>query len=45
MAVAHGGQVVVSLATEEVVRDALPAGLGLIELGEHRLRDVTRCSS
>jgi predicted ATPase len=42
MAVAHGGQVVVSLATEELVRDALPEGLGLIELGEHRLRDVAR---
>jgi predicted ATPase/class 3 adenylate cyclase len=42
MAIAHGGQVVVSLATEELVRDALPEGLGLIELGEHRLRDVAR---
>jgi predicted ATPase/class 3 adenylate cyclase len=42
MAVAHGGQVVVSLATEELVRDALPGGLGLIELGEHHLRDVAR---
>jgi predicted ATPase/class 3 adenylate cyclase len=42
MAVAHGGQVVVSLATEELVRDTLSGGLGLIELGEHRLRDVAR---
>lgn len=42
MAVAHGGQVLVSLATEELVRDSLPSGLGLLELGEHRLRDLSR---
>jgi predicted ATPase/class 3 adenylate cyclase len=42
MAVAHGGQVLVSLATEELVRDSLPAELGLMELGEHRLRDLSR---
>jgi class 3 adenylate cyclase len=42
MSVAHGGQVVVSLATEELVGDALPEGLGLVDLGEHRLRDLAR---
>ena len=42
MSVAHGGQVLVSLATEELVRDSLPPGLGLVELGEHRLRDLSR---
>jgi len=42
MAAAHGGQVLVSAATEGVVRDALPGGVGLVDLGEHRLRDLAR---
>jgi predicted ATPase/class 3 adenylate cyclase len=42
MAAAHGGQVVVSGATEALVRDQLPEGTGLIDLGEHRLRDLGR---
>src|SRR5690348_8272543 len=42
MSVAHGGQVVVSLATEELVRDALADGVALVDLGEHRLRDLAR---
>jgi len=42
MAAAHGGQVVVSGATEALVRDQLPDGLGLVDLGEHRLRDLGR---
>ena len=42
MSVAHGGQVVVSHATEELVRDALVSELGLVDLGEHGLRDVDR---
>jgi predicted ATPase/class 3 adenylate cyclase len=42
MAAAHGGQVVVSGATEALVRDQLPEGMGLIDLGEHRLRDLGR---
>ncbi|MCJ7438879.1 MAG: adenylate/guanylate cyclase domain-containing protein [Acidimicrobiia bacterium] len=41
-AAAHGGQVLVSLATEELVRDALGEGVDLIDLGEHRLRDLAR---
>ncbi len=41
-AAAHGGQVVVSHATEELVRDDLPAGAALTDLGEHRLRDLAR---
>ena len=44
MAVGHGGQVLVSLATEELVRDTLPSELGLVELGEHRLRDLCALS-
>jgi predicted ATPase/class 3 adenylate cyclase len=42
MAAAHGGQVVVSGATEALVRDQLPDGMGLVNLGEHRLRDLGR---
>jgi predicted ATPase/class 3 adenylate cyclase len=42
MSAAHGGQIVVSLVTEELVRDALPDGAALVELGEHQLRDVGR---
>src|SRR5215813_7105007 len=39
---AHGGQVLLSSATGELVRDALPAGAGLRDLGEYRLRDLQR---
>ena len=42
MSVAHGGQIVVSAATEEVLHDALPEKYGFIDLGEHRLRDRGR---
>jgi predicted ATPase/class 3 adenylate cyclase len=42
MSVAHGGQVVASLATAELVRDDMPEGCTLIDLGEHRLRDLGR---
>lgn len=40
MTAAHGGQTVVSGATETLMRDQLPAGTKLIDLGEHRLRDL-----
>jgi predicted ATPase/class 3 adenylate cyclase len=39
---AHGGQIVVSLATEELLRDAMPEECGFVDLGEHRLRDLGR---
>jgi predicted ATPase/class 3 adenylate cyclase len=39
---AHGGQILVSLATQELARDALPTGAGLRDLGEHPLRDLYR---
>ncbi|MGH9008472.1 MAG: NB-ARC domain-containing protein [Acidimicrobiia bacterium] len=39
---AHGQQVVVSLVTAELVRDDLPPGVDLLDLGEHRLADLTR---
>jgi predicted ATPase/class 3 adenylate cyclase len=37
---AHGGQVLVSLATEALVREALPGGVSLRDLGQHRLPDL-----
>jgi predicted ATPase/class 3 adenylate cyclase len=42
MALAHGGQVLVSDATEALARNALPEGVRLVDLGEHRLRDLSR---
>jgi predicted ATPase/class 3 adenylate cyclase len=41
-AAAHGGQLVMSHATVELVWDALPSGVELLDLGEHRLRDLGR---
>jgi predicted ATPase/class 3 adenylate cyclase len=42
LSAAHGGQVLLSAATHEMVRDQLPAGMKLAELGEHRLKDLFR---
>jgi hypothetical protein len=42
MAAGHGGQPLVSGATELLVRDDLPEGCALVDLGEHRLRDLAR---
>src|SRR5271165_3510426 len=42
MAAAHGGQALVSEATEVLVREDLPDGCALVDLGEHRLRDLAR---
>jgi predicted ATPase/class 3 adenylate cyclase len=39
---AHGGQVLISQTTRELVRDNLPAGAGLRDLGVHRLKDLQR---
>ena len=41
-AVAHGGQAVRSQATQALVRDGLPAGVALRDLGAHRLSDLAR---
>jgi class 3 adenylate cyclase len=41
-AVAHGGQLLLSSATQELVRDSLPEEVGFRDLGEHRLRDLAR---
>jgi predicted ATPase/class 3 adenylate cyclase len=40
MAAGHGGQILLSQATADLARDALPAGAGLVDLGAHRLRDL-----
>ena len=42
LAAGHGGQVLLSLATQDLARDALPAGASLRDLGEHPLRDLYR---
>ena len=42
MSVAHGGQIIVSAATEELLHGAMPEKYGFIDLGEHRLRDLGR---
>jgi predicted ATPase/DNA-binding SARP family transcriptional activator len=42
MSAGHGGQVLCSAATGALVRDTLPTGVGLVDLGEHRLRDLSR---
>ncbi len=41
-AVAHGGQVLVSEAAAVLVRDGLPPGAALTDLGSHRLKDLGR---
>jgi class 3 adenylate cyclase len=38
----YGGQVLLSLATQQLVRDHLPAGVDLIDLGEGGLKDLLR---
>ncbi len=38
----HGGQILLSLPTHELVRDSLPADVSLRDLGEHRLKDLIR---
>jgi class 3 adenylate cyclase len=42
LAAGHGGQTLLSLATAEVVRDRLPDGVTLRDLGEHQLRDLSQ---
>ena len=49
LSAAHGDQVLLSAATQELVRDILsqlqpadPPGVQLVDLGEHRLKDLTR---
>ena len=42
LSAAHGGQVLLSLPAQELVRDQLPAGTSFRDLGEHRLKDLFR---
>jgi predicted ATPase/class 3 adenylate cyclase/Tfp pilus assembly protein PilF len=42
LSAAHGGQVLLTAATHEMVRDQLPAGADLIDLGERHLKDLFR---
>ena len=42
LATAHGRQILISKATEQLVADSLPEGVSLRDLGQHRLRDLSR---
>ncbi|NWF78658.1 MAG: tetratricopeptide repeat protein [Chloroflexi bacterium] len=42
LATAHGGQIVLSLAASELVRDDCPPDVELRDLGLHRLKDLSR---
>ncbi|HEV3364577.1 MAG TPA: BTAD domain-containing putative transcriptional regulator, partial [Acidimicrobiia bacterium] len=42
LALASGGQVLCSQAGAELARDRLPRGVTLLDLGEHRLADLSR---
>jgi class 3 adenylate cyclase/DNA-binding CsgD family transcriptional regulator len=42
MSTAHGGQLVISGTTKDLVIDGLPPDAALRDLGQHRLRDLTR---
>ncbi|MGE5249386.1 MAG: adenylate/guanylate cyclase domain-containing protein, partial [Bacteroidota bacterium] len=42
MALAHGGQILLSNTTSDLIREQLPEGVSLRDLGEHRLRDLVR---
>jgi class 3 adenylate cyclase/DNA-binding CsgD family transcriptional regulator/tetratricopeptide (TPR) repeat protein len=41
-AAAHGGQVLLSNTTRELIGDDLPAGVAFQDLGEHKLKDIDR---
>jgi predicted ATPase/class 3 adenylate cyclase/Tfp pilus assembly protein PilF len=42
LGVGNGGQILLSAATEQLLRDSLPEEAGLADVGEHRLRDLAR---
>ncbi len=42
MSVGHGGQILLSVTTADLVRDHLQADTSLRDLGEHRLKDLVR---
>jgi predicted ATPase/class 3 adenylate cyclase len=45
MSAGHGGQVLVSRTTAELAGDALTQGCDLVDVGEHRLRDLGRAEA
>jgi predicted ATPase/class 3 adenylate cyclase len=42
LSVSHGGQILLTQATHELVYDWLPSGVDLHDLGQHRLKDLIR---
>ena len=42
MAAGHGGQMLLSAVTQELIRDSLPASVTLRDLGQRRLKDLGR---
>src|SRR3990172_3901918 len=38
----HGGQILLSQTTSDLIEDELPAGVGLRDLGRHRLKDLAQ---
>jgi predicted ATPase/class 3 adenylate cyclase len=42
MSVGHGGQVLLSSTAQELVQDELPEGVGVRDLGQRQLRDLSR---
>jgi predicted ATPase/class 3 adenylate cyclase len=42
LAIGHGGQVLISGSTADLLHDTMPADLGLRDLGAHSLRDLER---
>src|SRR5437667_7975035 len=40
LSVAHGGQILLTQATQQLVRELLPEGVTLRDMGEHRLKDL-----
>ncbi|MDP8924852.1 MAG: adenylate/guanylate cyclase domain-containing protein, partial [Chloroflexota bacterium] len=42
LAAGHGGQILLSQSTCELIQDALPAGTGLRDLGQHHLKGLAR---
>jgi predicted ATPase/class 3 adenylate cyclase len=41
MSIGHGGQVLLSGVSRELAHSDLPSGVSLVELGSHRLKDLT----
>jgi len=41
LAAAHGGQIVLSQATQQLIRDSMPRRTSLLDLGEHELADLS----